>query len=138
MKGFQKYKENKISLLWKMTNFCTIHRKNYEDLYAMCLYKGRKMPDKLQCRMGATKVSSTIGVSLKCWITSDEDDNVLMCYMCPVKIQVLELYGKKCLIKVLQVWHEISCEIPRNGRDILKKVIEIRTLEGFAHDLKKM
>lgn len=51
--------------------------------------------------MGATKVSSTIGVSLKRWITSDEDDNVLMCYMCPVNIQVLELYGKKCLIKML-------------------------------------
>lgn len=29
-----------------MANFCKIHRKNNEDLYAMCLY-GWKMPDKL-------------------------------------------------------------------------------------------
>lgn len=30
-----------------MANFCKIHRKNNEDLYAMCLYKGWKVPDKL-------------------------------------------------------------------------------------------
>lgn len=83
-----------------MANFCKIHRKN-NDLYAMCLYKGWKKPGKLQCQMSATKVSSPIDVSLKHWMTSDEDDNVLMCSMCPVKIQILELYGKNCLIKVL-------------------------------------